>query len=137
MFFWKWKLSHICAKLADFFFISINLIDSLVPVFEIAKKCTITPPYSANVSPLALEDILKHVWSLALADVPQMFHLYRVGHRVLFRLVSSVLFRSLKRLFRSFPFFFRFFCNLWDPKECSFAKNVKERKECNVLLQRT
>ena len=74
----------------------------------------------------------------------------RVGHRVLFRLLRSVLFRSLKRMFCSFPFFFRIFGDLWDPKECSvlfrsfpffskerkrtqrtqrsFAKNVKERK---------
>ena len=36
----------------------------------------------------------------------------RVGHRILFRSVRSVLFRSLKEMFRSFPFFFRVFSDL-------------------------
>ena len=36
----------------------------------------------------------------------------RVGHRVLFPLVRSVLFRSLKGTFCSFPFFFRVFGDL-------------------------
>ena len=41
-----------------------------------------------------------------------------------------------------FAFFFWVFDDLWNPKErCvlfrSFLKNRKERKECNVLLQRT
>ena len=35
-----------------------------------------------------------------------------VGHRVLFRLVRSVLFSSLKGMFCSFPFFFRVFGDL-------------------------
>ena len=50
-------------------------------------------------------------------------------------------FHSLKRTFHSFPFFFRVFGDLWDPKErsvlfLSFLKNGKEHKERNVLLQR-
>ena len=43
----------------------------------------------------------------------------RVGHWVLFCSVASVLFCSLKGMFRSFPFFFRVFGDLWDPKERS------------------
>ena len=68
--------------------------------------------------------------------------LVRVGHSVLFRSVRYVLLRSKKRPLRSFPFFSRVFGDLWDPQERyllfrSFLKNGKERKERNVLLQRT
>ena len=52
----------------------------------------------------------------------------RVGHRVLFRSVHYVLFRSLKRTFRSFTFFFRVLATY------ETQKNGKKR---NVLLQRT
>ena len=70
-------------------------------------------------------------------------------------------FEFFLRMQRSFMFFFRFFGDLWDPKEwcvllrsflknvrehkerkrtqrtqCSFAKKVKERRECNVLMQK-
>ena len=66
----------------------------------------------------------------------------RVGHRVLLRSERSVLSRSKKRTLRSFPFFFRVFRDLWNPKERyvlfrSFQKNGKERKERNVLFKRT
>ena len=75
----------------------------------------------------------------------------RVGHRVLFCSVRSVLFRSLKGTFRSFPFFFQFFGDLWDPKERNvllqrmqknaknatfFCKECKRTQEHFVLLQK-
>ena len=64
----------------------------------------------------------------------------RVGHRILFRLVRSILFHTVlfssfwrlmrpKRTFGSFPFFSVLFR--------SFLKDGKECKKCNVLLQRT
>ena len=51
-------------------------------------------------------------------------------------------FAFFKSMQRSFAFFFWVFGDLWDPKErCnllhSFLKNIKERKERNILLQRT
>ena len=62
----------------------------------------------------------------------------RVGHRVLFRSVRSVLFRFLKGMFRSFLSFWRLMRRKKTQRmQRSFAKNGKERKERNVLLQRT
>ena len=57
----------------------------------------------------------------------------RVGHRILFGSERSVLFRSFKErnvLFRSFIEFL----TTYETQKC---KNVKEREERNVLLQRT
>ena len=56
-------------------------------------------------------------------------------------MVRYVLLRSKRRTLRSFTFFSRVFGDLWNPKERyvlfrSFAKNGKERKKQNVLLQR-
>ena len=77
----------------------------------------------------------------------------RVGHRAFFSVryvpffkknvpFFSVLFSSFwrlmrpKRTFRSFPFFSKE-RKRTQRTQRSVAKNVKERKECNVLLQRT
>ena len=65
----------------------------------------------------------------------------RVGHCVLFRSEHSILFRSFKECSVLFVLFW-VFGDLWDPKEhsvlsCSFQKSWKERKERNMLLQRT
>ena len=50
-----------------------------------------------------------------------LFRLFsRVGHRVLFRLVRSVLFRSLKGTFHSFPFFFEFLVTYETQKNVPF-----------------
>ena len=54
------------------------------------------------------------------------------GHCLLFCLVRSVLLRSFKGTFTSFPLFFWVFGDLWDPKE----RSILFRKECKVLLQR-
>ena len=48
----------------------------------------------------------KHIFIISL-------FLSRVGHSILFCLVCSVLFRSFKRTFRSFPFFFKLLLLLW------------------------
>ena len=50
--------------------------------------------------------ITKEVHLLLLQLAYNCILISRVGHRVLFRSVCSVLFRSLKGTFRSFPFFF-------------------------------
>ena len=59
----------------------------------------------------------------------------RVGHGVLLRSERIVLLRSFKALvlFSSFLRSSAFFCVLLR----SFLRNIKERKERNVLLQRT
>ena len=78
-------------------------------------------------------------------------HFFRVGHCILFCLVCSVLFHSLKGTFRSFFEFLAtyetqknvpFFSVLFSRTEKNaknatfFCKNRKEHKECNILLQR-
>ena len=76
----------------------------------------------------------------------------RVGHSILFRSECSVLFRSFKECNVLFRSFFEFLATYETQKNVlffskerkrtqrmqhSFAKNVKERKERNILLQRT
>ena len=54
----------------------------------------------------------------------------RVGHHVLFRSEPSVLLKNA-------TVFSVLFLRIWRLIKRSFAKNVKERKEHDVLLQRT
>ena len=82
------------------------------------------------------------ITKLGLELISSFLAFNRVGHSVLLRSERYVLLRSKKRMLHPFPFFSRVFGDLWDPKECyvlfrSFQKNGKERKERNILLQRT
>ena len=59
----------------------------------------------------------------------------------LFYILNALIFCVLLKNAIFFYILFSSFCDLWDPKERwvlsrSFLKNVKERRECNVLLQR-
>ena len=66
----------------------------------------------------------------------------RVGHRVLLRSECIVLLKNAMFFYILLRSFFRFLSTCETPKNCwvllrSFPKNVKKRKERNVLLQRT
>ena len=68
-------------------------------------------------------------------------HTSRVGHRVLFRSECIVLLRSFKERNVLLHSFFEFLATYENQKNDallhSFLKNVKERRECNIILQRT
>ena len=93
-------------------------------------KISVTPPHRAVFQLIFLQ------------------HFFRVGHCILFRLVCSVLFHSLKGTFHSFfkflvtyetqknvPFFSVLFSRT-EKNATFFCKNRKELKEYNILLQR-
>ena len=115
------------------------------------KECMPNPGFT----PWCLKlNIFLQIWYWSQIVWPFFFNFIRNGHRVLFRSVRSILFRSFKGMFRSFPFFFELLVTYETQKNVlffskerkwtqrmqnSFAKNGKERKERkehNILLQR-
>ena len=68
--------------------------------------------YSEYGIRIRIQQLLKYGFNLDPDPQHWLRLKIRVGHRVLFRSVHSVLFSSLKGTFRSFPFFFRVFGDL-------------------------